>query len=34
MNGQSDFTFDWEVKAVREGYEKFNAVIDRSDLQK
>jgi len=34
MNGHSDFTFDWEVKAVREGYEKFKAVIDRSDLQK
>jgi hypothetical protein len=29
MNGQSNFTFDWEAKAVRKGYESYKAVRPR-----
>ena len=29
MNGQGDFDFDWEVKAVRKGYENYTVIRDK-----
>ena len=31
MNGESNFTFDWEVKAVRKGYESYQPVRPRRE---
>ena len=32
-NGKGDFSFDWEVKAVRKGYSKYKTVRSRAELK-
>ena len=31
MGGQGNFSFDWEVKTIRKGYEDYQPVRKRSD---
>jgi hypothetical protein len=30
MKGKGSYTFDWEVKGVRKGYENYEVVRDKS----